>query len=269
MKHQAQQDTSEDHHDKGVNIKRGRFSGISNIHSHITKFDYQKFVATYLPYVCIWMIRIISVIYSYAYHGYPALLILTWVLMSFMVSAVPFVNCTTYFYLPIFTVGFFYTYFINIPGIFLMYKDGERILLNPELFNNFGRPFQYAPIEVCGMVLNLIFLILLMGSKHELRLQRDEFRIGIFEKLTDKQSVFLWQLFFYVLKRMHVFILSLIFYFGMRELNIYYIGLMYFFVAYVSSLATYRKSGQVLVMYAAFFIWIQYLWSLIQNSFDN
>ena len=41
------------------------------------------------------------------------------------------------------------------------------------------------------------------------------------------------------------------------ELNIYYIGLMYFFVAYVSSLASYRKSGIVLLVWAASFIWIQ------------
>lgn len=55
----------------------------------------------------------------------------------------------------------------------------------------------------------------------------------------------------------------------MKEFNIYYIGLLYFFVVYTSSLATYRKSGMILVSYAAFFIWIQYLWSLIQNNFDS
>lgn len=100
--------------------KRNRFS-ISNFHQKITKFDYEKFVRTYLPYVCIWMIRLISIVYSYAYHGYPAFIILTWVLGSFMISAVPFVNCTTYLYLPTFLVGFFYTYFINIPGIFFIF----------------------------------------------------------------------------------------------------------------------------------------------------
>lgn len=211
---------------------------------------------TYLPYLCIWIIRIISIIFSYAYHGYPAFIILTWVLASFMTPATKFVNCTTYLYLPIFFVGFFYTYFINIPGIFLRYVDGERIIDYPEIFNSFGRPFKYPPVEVGGMVINLIFLILLMGSKSELKYQRDEFKIGIFDKLTDKQSIFLWQLFFYILKRLHIVILSLIFYFGMREFNIYYIGLMYFFVAYVSSLATYRKSGIILLVWASFFIWI-------------
>lgn len=66
-----------------------------------------------------------------------------------------------------------------------------------------------------------------------------------------------------MLKRLHVFLLSAIFIFGMKEFNIYYIGLLYFFVVYTSSLATYRKSGMTLVIYAAFFIWIQYIWSLV------
>lgn len=54
-----------------------------------------------------------------------------------------------------------------------------------------------------------------------------------------------------------------IFIFGMKEFNIYYIGLLYFSVVYTASLLTYRKSGMTLVIYAAFFIWIQYFWSLI------
>ena len=113
-----------DDDDEDLSIKkRGRFS-ISNLHQKFVKFDYEKFVRTYLPYVCIWMIRFVSIIYSYAYHGYPAFIILTWVLLSFMSPAAKFVNCTTYLYLPIFLVGFFYTYFINIPGIFLHYEDG-------------------------------------------------------------------------------------------------------------------------------------------------
>lgn len=207
-----------------------------------------------MPYLCLWMIRIISIIYSYAYHGFPAFLILSWVLASFFFSALPFANYTTYIYLPIFTVGFFFTYFVNIPGLFGVTEDG-KYFSDPTIYN-FARIYQFPAVEVCGMVLNIIFMIQLMSTRYDLRLQRDEFRVGLFEKLTDKKSVFLWQLFFYVLKRLHVVLLSLIFIFGMKEFNIYYIGLLYFFVVYTSSLATYRKSGMVLVIYAAFFIWI-------------
>jgi len=176
-----------------------------------------------------------------------------------------FVKCTVYFYLPTFFVAYFYTYLINIPGLFLEYKNEQRVLLVPELYNSFGRPFNFPVIETGVLTLNLIFLILLLRKQtsNSVGFSNDDIKRVIFEKLTDYHSVFLWQLFFYILKRLHIPILCLIFYFGMRELNIYYIGLMYFFVMYVSSLITYRKSGQVLVFYAAFFIWIQYFWSLV------
>ncbi len=108
-------------------------------HSKITSFNYQKFVQTYLPYVCLWVIRVISIVYSYAYHGWPALIILTWVLASFMISAMPFVTCTTYIYLPIFTVGFFFTYFVNIPTLFELTDDG-KFFKNQTIYT-FGRHF--------------------------------------------------------------------------------------------------------------------------------
>ena len=88
-----------------------------------------------------WGIRIISVVLAYAYHGTPALVVLTWVLFSFMFKLDSFARCTVYFYLPIFFVGFFYTYLLNIPGLFLTYNGDERVLLVPEIYNTFGRPF--------------------------------------------------------------------------------------------------------------------------------
>ena len=114
------------------------------------------------------MIRIISIVYSYAYHGYPAFLILTWVLASFITPAVPFTSCTTYIYLPLFTVAFFFTYFINIPRLFALTEDGQYFA--DETMYTFGRHFKWPAIEICGMALNIIFMILLMSCKHELRL---------------------------------------------------------------------------------------------------
>lgn len=107
-----------------------------------------------------------------------------------MIAAMPFVTCTSYIYLPIFTVGFFFTYFINIPTLFELTEDG-RFFAHPTIYT-FGRHFSYPVVESGGMALNVIFLILLMSSREGLRLQRDEFRVGIFEKLTDKKSNFLW-----------------------------------------------------------------------------
>ena len=96
----------------------------------------------------------------------------------------------------------------------------------------------------------------MMSAKKDLQLQRNEFKHGLFKKLSDKNSNFLWQLFFYILKRIHIPLLLVIFLFGLQEFNIFYIGLLYFFVMYTSSLATYRKSGYVLVVYASLFIWL-------------
>jgi len=42
----------------------------------------------------------------------------------------------------------------------------------------------------------------------------------------------------------------------MKELNVYYVGLMFFFVVYAASLRTYRESGLILIYYASFFIWL-------------
>jgi len=63
----------------------------------------------------------------------------------------------------------------------------------------------------------------------------------------------------------------LIFVYGIREINIYYIGLLYFFIKYTSSLDSYRKSRAKLIIFTGFFIWIQYIWSYIkkQYNFEN
>jgi hypothetical protein len=109
-----------------------------------------------------WGIRIVSIIFSYAYHGTPALVILTWVLFSFMFKLDAFARCTVYLYLPIFFVGFFYTYLLNVPGLFLEFKDGKSIPLYPDLYNTFGRAFKYPVAETAGLTINLIFLIFLL-----------------------------------------------------------------------------------------------------------
>jgi hypothetical protein len=71
---------------------------------------------------------------------------------------------------------------------------------------------------------------------------------------------------------LHVFVLTGIFAFVFTGLNIYFIGLLYFFLRYVSSLKAYRKSGSILLAFAGFFIWLNYIWSLLKKngvSFDE
>ena len=81
--------------------------------------------------------------------------------------------------------------------------------------------------------------------------------------ITSESSNFMWQLFFYVLKYLHIPLLLGVFVFGMfyieQDLNLFYIGILYYFIKFVSSLSNYRKSGFTLIVYACFFICFQYI----------
>ena len=48
----------------------------------------------------------------------------------------------------------------------------------------------------------------------------------------------------------------------------YVIGLLFFFIVFSTSLITYRNSGNILVAYASFFIWIEYFWSMAKHYFN-
>lgn len=85
--------------------------------------------------------------------------------------------------------------------------------------------------------------------------------------MADEKRNFLWQLGFYVMKRIHVFLLTGMFIFGMGDINVYYVGLLYFFIKYVSSVAAYRKCGASLVIFAGIFIWLQYGWGYIKKDY--
>jgi hypothetical protein len=90
--------------------------------------DYEKFMTTYKPYLSIWGSRLCAVILSYAYHGLPAIISLTWVLISFMVPLYPFVNFTIYTYLPLYVAGLFFQYYVNIPGIYFTREGFGKVV---------------------------------------------------------------------------------------------------------------------------------------------
>ena len=85
--------------------------------------------------------------------------------------------------------------------------------------------------------------------------------------MATERKNFLWQIGFFVLQKIHLILLCSIFAIGMDAINIYYIGLLYFFMKYVSSVASYRKSGSKLVLFTGFFIWIAYIWKLLKVDF--
>jgi hypothetical protein len=98
--------------------------------------------------------------------------------------------------------------------------------------------------EFCLMTINLYFMIQMIPFRNNLATQRSEFSVTLFKKIADKKSNILWQLFFYILKRFHIVLLAAIFIFGMQEINVYFIGLMFFFVSFAASIKTYRVYGK-------------------------
>ena len=64
--------------------------------------------------------------------------------------------------------------------------------INPRIFENYGRLFNFPAAELGLMLTFTIFLIALMKWQNELKVQRDEIKIAIFSKLTDYRSNFLW-----------------------------------------------------------------------------
>ena len=243
-------------------------AGRKSIVGKIAKVNYTSFVKRYMPFVSLWICRVCSFTIAYAYDEYAGFLVLTWVLLSFIIKMEYFNKWSKMIYLPLFTLAFFYEYLINIqflfssaPGIFedvpryKEYNGGEKILT----------PIN--PVEIGGFVLNIIFMIVLARFQTDITKDRDGITTELFEKMASDRRNFLWQLSFFLLQRIHLILLCSIFAIGMDAINLYYIGLLYFFMKYVSSVLAYRKSGSKLVAFTGFFIWVPYMWSLIKIDF--
>jgi hypothetical protein len=173
----------------------------------------------------------------------------------------------------------FYEYAVNIqklvPDLYTHELDERGNVVSWSFGNDLLLPTRTLPIwpsEIFIMITNIICMIILIRSNSTLKELRNEFKDGIFEKLTNPKNNFMYQLLFYFLKRLHVFVLCGIFAFVFTGLNIYFIGLLYFFLRYVSSIKAYRSSGPRLLAFAGFFIWLNYIWSLLKKngvSFDD
>ncbi len=116
--------------------------------------------------------------YSYAYHGWPTFIILTWVLASFILPLSFIVPITINIYFPYFAIGTFFTYFTNIPRLFDL-EDNNTRFADPNLYQH-GRLYKSPTIESAGMAINLVFIIFLIKSRKSINTKRDEFRYAIF-----------------------------------------------------------------------------------------
>ena len=199
----------------------------------ISKFDYQGFVKRYLPLLSIWICRLCSIVMAYGYYGYPGFTMLLWVVISFVAPLVGFVKWSSRLYLPIFIGAFFYEYTINIQALLDsatgIFRDIPRLTEN-------NTKVDIHPVEVCGMMTNIIFMIVLASCREDLSKSRNEFKEELFGKMANEKKNVLWHLSFYALKRSHIVLLLTIFLLGMSNINLYYIGLLYFIIRYVSSI---------------------------------
>ena len=82
-------------------------------------FDSQAFIKQYLPFACIWICRVSSIIIAYAYDGYGGFVVLSWLLLSFIVKLEKFSEVTQKTYMWFFILAFLYEFLINIQGLFI------------------------------------------------------------------------------------------------------------------------------------------------------
>jgi hypothetical protein len=123
------------------------------------------------------------------------------------------------------------------------------------------------PIEVSVFINNILCMSVLIRTKDSLKDLRDNFRRDVFDRITKNDSNFLFKISFYLLKYIHLIVLPSIFLFSITGINLYFIGLLYFSMRYISSLQAYRKSGPILLVFTSFFIWIKYLWEYARDGF--
>lgn len=90
-------------------------------------------------------------------------------------------------------------------------------------------------MEVCGFVLNIVFMFVLSAYRKDLNMSRGQITEKIFKKMANDKKNFLWQLSFFLLQRIHIVLLCAIFMIGMNSINVYYIGLLYFILKFISS----------------------------------
>jgi hypothetical protein len=105
---------------------------------------------------------------AYYYHDLPGFIFLTWVLLSFIVSAYSFVHFTVAIFNPVFTIYYFYLYIVNIPGL-IMSKTGETGG-NPVYTTYYGIDFRFPIGESAIFTASLFFFILLIPTRYILKI---------------------------------------------------------------------------------------------------
>jgi hypothetical protein len=94
----------------------------------------------------------------------------------------------------------------------------------------------------------------------------EEVKNSFFNKMRTNDTSILWKFLFFFLKYIHILTLFLIFFLGVTNIDLYNLGLMFFFIVFTAEPSWYRNGSIFLIIFAGFFIWGEYYWTLIYNS---
>ena len=97
---------------------------------------------------------------------------------------------------------------------------------------------------------------LMIAGLRRLNMEESNFvKNALFERMKSEHTSVLWKFAFFGIKFLHMLALLTLFIVGSVEINLYHLGLLFFFIFYISSQALYRKTSMLLVIFASFFIW--------------
>jgi len=112
----------------------------------------------------------------------------------------------------------------------------------------------------------IIFALMIAGSKNINETTLSYLKISLFTKMESKITSILWKFLFFFMKSIHTLALFLLFVLGAFEMNLYNLGLMFFFMIFTAFPACYRRCSVLLVIFASFFIWGEYFWTLVYSK---
>jgi hypothetical protein len=93
---------------------------------------------------------------------------------------------------------------------------------------------------------------------------QDQYIFELFQaKIKDKKSSMIWKFLYFILKRIHWFVLLILFYMGSLNIN-HFANMMFiiFFVAFSTYPDLYRRYSWVLSFFVSYLIFVQYFFHL-------
>ena len=142
-------------------VKQNTISKIQKQDSIFNKF--KMIVASSKTQLLLWVCRVLSFFWIYLYHDYQSVVILVWLCHSTLFrSSRNFKRFMLFFYLPLFTLIFFWYYVINIYGFLKWPPKEDPMRIKHYRYGLFQ--FTIPPLESAFMFLNLYSFVMLTFS---------------------------------------------------------------------------------------------------------